>query len=109
MMDLWEKMSSLNLTDEQAKELIRRRRGQMVIHSYLYYKADKPIISDDQWQSWAEELTKLQANYPNCCKIRFYDGEFADWDGTTGMHLPTNVFVESVSERVYKAWEAHNA
>ena len=108
-MDLWEKMSSSNLTDDQAKELIKRRRSQMVIHSYLYYKADKPIISDDQWQSWAEELTKLQTNYPHCCNIKHYDAEFSDWDGTTGMHLPTHVYVERAAEQVYKAWEAHNA
>ena len=69
-------------------ELIRRRRAQMLIHSCIYYEVNESIISDHQWQAWADELQKLQEQNPNCLKIDFYDWEFRDWDGATGAHLP---------------------
>ena len=87
---------------EQVKELIKRRRAQMLIHSYLYYHLDEPIISDDQWQHWADELTKLQTDYPKCIKIKYFDRDFADWDGSTGMHLPKTIYVAARAEAVLK-------
>ena len=51
------------------KEIIRQRRSQMLVHSYLYYRLDKPIISDDTWQKWANELAELQRENPFDCKI----------------------------------------
>jgi len=72
-------------------ERIQQRRIQMLAHSYLYYELDDPIVSDDQWQRWADELTQLQAAHPNACG--FYAHVFSDWDGSTGMHLPRDEWV----------------
>ena len=60
----------------------------MLIHSCLYYEMDESIISDHQWQEWADELEKLQKENPDDCKINFFDFEFKDWTGATGNHLP---------------------
>ena len=49
------------------KEKIRQRRSQMLVHSFLYYKLDDPIIDDDKWQRWANELAELQNNNPDSC------------------------------------------
>ena len=93
----------------EIKELIKRRRGQMLVHSYLYYHMDSPIISDEQWQNWANELTQLQQANPKCCKIKYYDKQFMDWDGSTGMHLPSNIIIQQKAEQVLKAHELNNA
>lgn len=69
-------------------EIIRQRRHQMLVHSYLYYEMDAPVITDDKWQQWADELTYLQNKYPDACKLGFYDEAFADWSGATGCDLP---------------------
>lgn len=87
---------------KQVKQLIKRRRAQMLIHSYLYYHLDDPIISDDLWQEWANELTKLQTEHKDCCVIKFYDRQFYDWDGSTGMHLPKDKWVSARAESVLK-------
>ena len=60
----------------------------MLVHSYLYYRLDDPIIDDNKWQRWANELAELQNNNPDDCNIDFYDKEFENWNGDTGYHLP---------------------
>ena len=72
----------------EVRSLIKRRRAQMLIHSCIYYELDNSIISDNQWQEWADHLEELQTENPDCCKIGFFDFEFRDWTGATGNHLP---------------------
>ena len=69
-------------------ELIRRRRGQMLVHSYLYYWMDDSLISDDQWQAWANELATLPYK-----ELGFYDEEFKGWTGDTGCMLPRDDWI----------------
>lgn len=74
-------------TEQQtARERIRQRRAQLLIHSCLYYVFDEPIVSDSQWDAWALDLVKLHDLFGTT--IGFYDEAFADWDGSTGFHLP---------------------
>lgn len=75
--------------------LIHQRRAQMLVHSYAYYEMDTPIVSDDTWQRWADELVRLQS--ASAENIGFYDPEFAGWDGSTGMHLPRDGWVAGVT------------
>lgn len=70
------------------KAKIRQRRAQMLVHSCIYYELNDNVVSDHQWQVWADELEKLQKDNPDCCNIDFFDYEFRDWDGATGNHLP---------------------
>lgn len=86
--------------DDATRELIIRRRRQMMVHSYLYYWMDMPIISDELWQTWANELRDLQAAHPE--PVDFYDHEFADWDGSTGMHLPRELWVRYAASLLLK-------
>lgn len=71
-------------------EKIKQRRIQLLVHSYLYYELDSPVISDDKWQKWADELVELQKEETN---IGFLDDVFEDWSGATGCHLPFNQWV----------------
>ena len=72
-------------TQDDHVALIRRKRGQMMIHSFLYYQAHSPIWSDDKWQEVANELVILQKEHG--ATIGFFDELFQDWTGDTGMHL----------------------
>lgn len=72
---------------DKAKEVmlinrILHLRRILLVHSYLYYVLDDPVVPDDVWQSWANELAEINTD------IGFYDEAFKDWDGSTGYHLP---------------------
>jgi len=69
-------------------DIIKQRRAQMLVHSCIYYELDDNIVSDHQWQKWADELEKIQKEHPEHLTIGFYDSHFQDWDGATGAHLP---------------------
>lgn len=86
-------------------EKIRQRRIQMLVHSYIYYHMDENVVSDDKWQEWADELTKLQKRKHN---IDFYDELFRDWNGSTGMHLPHDDWIKARAKKLlqYKREEA---
>ena len=77
---------------QSVEERIKQRRSQMLVHSYLYYGMDESIVSDGQWQEWADELVQLHKVRK---KINFYDRAFKDWDGATGSHLPADEWVKN--------------
>ncbi len=69
-------------------ELINRRRRQLLVHSIIYYRFDKNIVSDSVWTKWAIELADLQKQYPDIAKTVPYHEDFKDFDPSTGFNLP---------------------
>ncbi len=72
---------------QTVREKILQRRRQMVVHSYIYYWLDDSIVTDHQWQAWAEELRALQELF-GWEGVGYFDSVFKDWDGSTGCDLP---------------------
>ena len=94
---------------EQVQSKIRQRRSQMLVHSRIYYILDENIVSDDKWQQWANELHDLQKQYPEYCKIGFFDKEFSDWNGDTGAMLPLkDPYVVNKTQQVINQWYKEN-
>lgn len=76
------------MNDEQIKELITRRRRQILVHSIIYYKLDDCIVSDNQWAEWALELEELQAKYPDIAYDCPYAEAFEGFEHSSGYNLP---------------------
>jgi NAD-dependent DNA ligase len=75
---------------EIMRELIARRRRQILVHSCLYYQYNESIVSDTQYDTWARELAQLQADYPVEAAAAVYAKDFADFakESVTGFDLP---------------------
>ena len=73
---------------EKIRELINRRRRQILVHSVIYYRMNDNLISDDQWAKWALELETLQNDYPEIANTCVYAEDFLDFDHSTGCNLP---------------------
>lgn len=67
-------------------ERIKQRRGQMLVHSFIYYHLDDSVVDDHTWQRWANELRDLQSTFGG--KIGYFDEAFEDWTGASGFDLP---------------------
>lgn len=76
------------MTEDQIKELITRRRRQILVHSIIYYKLDNCIVSDNQWAEWAVELEELQAKYPDIAEDCPYAEDFQGFEHSSGYSLP---------------------
>lgn len=68
-------------------EKIQMLQRWILVHSYLYYNADDPIVSDEMFDNNCKQLVELQrAHKKSSEKTRFYY-VFEDFDGSTGFHL----------------------
>ena len=74
--------------DLEVAELIQQRRLQILVHSCIYYKLNRSIVSDKKWDEWAKELVQLQSKYPNIASQVIWYEDFKDWDASTGAFLP---------------------
>lgn len=70
------------------RELITRRRNQLLVHSALYYRMNENIISDHTFDMWSKELAELQKKYPEITEQCVYHDGFKDFDGSSGYNLP---------------------
>lgn len=78
----------LNEQESKIKELILRRRLQILVHSCIYYRLNTNIISDSTFDKWSRELVELQQKYPKISKLARYYEEFKNFDGSSGFDLP---------------------
>ena len=90
----------------EVQELIHRRRRQILVHSIIYYARGTNIISDATFDSWGQELVKLQADHPEDSEAVEYMLEaFWDFTGDTGFHLPlADVRARGVAKSLLPGW-----
>jgi len=70
---------------------IRRLRSVVTFNAGVYYEHNDTWITDQQWDAKAYLLVKLQKDFAYLLPyVGFFDHEFKDFDGSTGMHLPYN-------------------
>jgi NAD-dependent DNA ligase len=86
--------------DDTVKELILRRRRQLLVHSCIYYRFGTSIIDDAQFDSWSYELVALQQSYPAFANEVEFAKEFKEFDGTTGFDLPQYGWIISKAQQL---------
>lgn len=77
------------MTRDEIKELINRRRRQILIHSCIYYRLNSSIWTDSQYDEKARELQKFQQQHPDIAAECDFHDAFKDFtESTTGFNLP---------------------
>ena len=66
-------------------EVIKRKRTNLLVHSYIYYRLDANVISDHMFDRIASDLVALHKEHGEV--HGFYDAAFSDWTCGTGMHI----------------------
>lgn len=74
--------------DDPIAAKIQQRRYQILVHSLMYYDLDINLISDHQWQDWAQELVQLQNAHPDIASRVIFAEAFKSFDASTGFNLP---------------------
>lgn len=59
----------------------------VLVHSYLYYELDTPIINDYQFDVNSHQLAKAIEKFPKAAEKTRFSYCFQDFDGSTGHHL----------------------
>ena len=75
----------------EIESLIRRRRRQILVHSYIYYQLGDNLIDDATFDTWGRELQQLQRKYPEEASRVEFHAEFknyTDSDTPSGFDLP---------------------
>lgn len=100
---------SIRMSDDEIRELINRRRGQVLVHSIIYYRMDESLISDYQWSMWATELSNLQREYPRIAETCIYADAFKDFDPSTGYNLPLgDPKMNALAKRLLNYYREHH-
>lgn len=79
---------------------INQRRRQFLVHSFLYYRMDKTIISDEKFDKWARELYSLQLQYPEIAEQCIEKDYFRNFDPASGFDIPYLPWVENAARRL---------
>lgn len=92
------------IQDTPIRELIRRRRRQIAIHSIIYYRYGQSIVSDYKFDSWCNELIELQQKYPIIAKHIELSKDFDNLTHASGFDLKclNNPELIVVAERLIK-------
>lgn len=91
--------------------LIRRRRGQVLVHSYIYYELNENIWSDLQYDKIAQDLRSLQSKYKKLLpKILYEKEQFEKWQsdgGTSGYNFIYSDRIKAVAASILRTVYGH--
>lgn len=91
--------------DSKIYELIKRRRHQILVHSYIYFVLDNSIISNHKFDEWANELIMLQNDNPEISsKVELYDifHDFSNVSDSSSLNFELDPFLPKRAERLLK-------
>lgn len=82
------KFNKKDFTNQEKIELLQR---WVLVHSYLYYNLDRPVVDDYKFDMNCRQLAELKKEYPEDWTFSRYSYAMKYFDGSTGIG-----FVESL-------------
>lgn len=95
--------------NSKVMELIRRRRLQTLVTSYIYMEMDESYIPDEEWNRRSHELADLQNKYPLESAAVVYADKFLNWTGDTASGLTYDDWVVSAATHLMDYRDKENS
>jgi len=92
--------SSWDKNDKLA--VLNRLRRNVIVHSIIYYRFGKNLISDSEYDKLCSELDKMQSENVELCKEAVYSDIFEDYNPSTGMNFINHEWGIRAAERLLK-------
>lgn len=92
-----EKLELLNDPDKKILAKINQRERQILVHAYIYYKGNKNIVSDDEYDQWSFELADLIKKRADLFKLSAYPKAFDGFIPDSGYYLQPEKYPEIVN------------
>ena len=86
-------------------DLIDNLRKWVVLHSFLYYKKNDPVVSDEAWDRKARKLARIQHTHGYDAGS-WQNKAFEDFTGDTGYHLP---FTDEIRQKAIELVEKNQS
>jgi hypothetical protein len=87
--DFEEGYLGLNNPTISLEEKIKRLRRVVLVHSIIYYRLNRSIMPDAQFDEISYELASYQRTCPEfCMEIDYHPEAFEGYSGETAYHLP---------------------
>lgn len=85
---------------------------RIIVHSILYYEADRSVISDKQFDDLCHQLVQLQSevDFAEFRKSTYYYA-MHDFDGSTGFNIYGRLtkydreYLSQIAMQVYDSWQ----
>ncbi len=90
-------------------ELIRQKIRQYLVHSFLYYKLDESIISDQHYDQICDDTAKLISNNSNKKLLPFHDLLKSNLNENASGYSINNYPPEIVSAAIHLLYQANYA
>jgi len=66
---------------------INHRERQVMVHAYLYYKLNKNLLEDDEYDKFSFDLDRLIKKYPEDFKKSVFYNDFKEFNPSSGYYL----------------------
>ena len=100
------------MTRKEIYDLIKRRRFQIWVNSYIYYRLNDNLVSNQTFDNCSDELRELQAKYPDISQeVELYeifkdyemssDSAALPFDNNPGLHSRAVHLLRYVNSKEY--------
>ena len=89
-------------TDQLAN--LNRLRRNVIIHSVIYYRFNRNIIENSDYDQLCNRLAKMQEEHPELCEMAVFSEDFRDYDRCTGMQFIDHEWGVRAAERLLKSY-----
>lgn len=85
--------------------VMSRLRRNVIVHSVIYYRFNRNLILDGEYDQMCKQLYEMQKARPWTCKKACFPEDFINYDPSTGMNFTDHPWGIRAAERLLKSYK----